>query len=167
MNDQRHPPSQPHPGPAYARPGVQPGPAGAPAGPARVPPAGPTGVVEFTVQGSELTTNLVTPTAFINGHRFVTRYGHQSIVVPAGPVRVEVHTQWMRRYGQATLEFVMQPGQHVPVYYAAPYHQFTTGSIGHTEQKRKGLGGLVLIVGGLLGVFALFIVLVVVSGLAG
>lgn len=126
------------------------------------PPQGPPGFIEFTIQGSELTSNMVVPTATVNGHRVTTRYGHQSIAVPPGPVRLEVYAQWMRRYGQATLDFFVQPGQHVPVYYAAPYHQFTTGSIGHEEQKRKGLGMLLGIIGGIVGFFLLLAIIFVV-----
>ena len=54
------------------------------------------------------------------------------------PNRVEVSTRWMREYGQASLDVVVRPGEVVPVFYAVPWHQFSTGSIGHEKQPRKG-----------------------------
>ena len=44
----------------------------------------------------------------------------------------------MKEYGQASLDVVVQPGEVVPVFYAVPWHQFSRGSIGHEQQKRKG-----------------------------
>jgi hypothetical protein len=41
------------------------------------------------------------------------------------------------------------------VFYASPYHQFTSGSIGHSKVKRKGLGVLLGVVGGILAVIVL------------
>ena len=40
----------------------------------------------------------------------------------------------------------MQQGTTVPGFYAATRHQFTTGSIGHVQQSRKGLGVMIAIV---------------------
>ncbi|WP_197429804.1 hypothetical protein, partial [Auraticoccus cholistanensis] len=56
---------------------------------------------------------------------------------------VEVASHWMRRYGEASIDVDVAPGQTVDVYYAAPFHQWSTGSIGTTPQKRKGTGVLV------------------------
>jgi hypothetical protein len=50
----------------------------------------------------------------------------------------------MRRYGDAELDLVLQPGQAVEVFYAAPYNQFTSGSMGFTKQPRKGLALLLV-----------------------
>src|SRR5699024_113225 len=92
-----------------------------------------------------------------------TRYGRQDVPVPAGPVHVEGYAQWMRTYGQAAMDFTVEPGQTVPVFYAAPMHQFTTGSIGHEEQKRKGMGAFIAILCVVFG----FILLMVVLGIVG
>lgn len=54
--------------------------------------------------------------------------------------------QWMRRYGQAGMEVTVPLGGAVDVYYAAPFSQCTTGSIGMTPQSRKGLAFLLVIV---------------------
>ena len=98
------------------------------------------GGIALTIQGSALTSNMIVPSVRVNGYPIRTQYGRQDIPVPAGPVRVEVSAQWMRTYGQAAMAFTVQPGQLVPVFYAAPMHQFTTGMIGHEPQKRKGIG---------------------------
>ncbi|MFT4298171.1 MAG: hypothetical protein QM597_00820 [Aeromicrobium sp.] len=110
------------------------------------PPAPqPTGTVYLTVQGSVMTSSMLTPNAWINGYPVTVRYGANPIPVPAGPVRVDLSAQWMRTYGQASIAFMLAPGQTVPVYYAAPMHQFTTGSIGFEPVKRKGVTGFVAI----------------------
>ncbi|MGL5850764.1 MAG: hypothetical protein ACRCZD_08285 [Phycicoccus sp.] len=121
------------------------------------PPA--QGTIRMTVQGSELTTNFVPPTVHVNGHQLVSRFGVTDVPVWAGRNRVEVYSQWMRRYGQATLDVDVAPGQVVPVFYAMPWHQFTTGSIGTTKQKRRGAGALFGIAGGLVGLVLLVVLL--------
>ncbi len=101
-----------------------------------------------------MTSSMVTPTVKVNGQWIHARYGRQDVPVPAGPVRVEAYAQWMRTYGQASLEFTAQPGQVVPVFYAAPMHQFTTGNMGHEKQPRKGVGVFI-------GVLAFAVLLIV------
>lgn len=120
---------------------------------------GPGGVIDFTVQGSVLTNNMVAPTVTINGHRVnVPTGGNAPIPAPPGRHHIEVYSQWLRRYGQAAITVDVQPGQRVPVFYAAPFHQFSgKGAIGLEPQKRPGLGGLLAII----GVFLLIIVLIV------
>ena len=109
------------------------------------PPAGqhPMGTVALTVQGSVMTSNAITPSCRINGYPVKVQYGENLIPVPAGPARVDLSAQWLRTYGQAAIEFAVQPGQTVPVFYAAPMHQFTTGTIGHARVKRKGVGAFI------------------------
>lgn len=116
------------------------------------PPAqpGPMGTIALTLQGSVMTSNMIVPSVTVNGYPVPTRYGRQDIPVHPGPVHIEASAQWLRTYGQASLDFTVQPGQVVPVFYAAPMHQFTTGSMGHEQQKRKGVGAFVGIMGGVL-----------------
>ena len=128
-----------------------------PGGPAPQPPA--QGTIRLTIQGNELTAGMLTPTVVVSGHRVNSRFGTMDIPVWAGPNRVDVHTSWMREYGQASLDVVVHPGEVVPVFYAVPWHQFSRGSIGHEKQDRKGLGGMLAVVGGILAVFALFVLL--------
>lgn len=111
-----------------------------------------------------MTSSMITPDAWINGHPVRVAYGTTPISVPAGPVRVELSAQWLRRYGQASLSFTLAPGQRVPVYYVAPMHQFTTGSIGHQPVKRRGVGSFVLIMAAIAALVAAAFVLPVVLG---
>ena len=53
--------------------------------------------------------------------------------------------------------------QAVPVFYASPFHQFTSGSIGHSKVKRKGLGTLL----GVSGAIVVVAVLIAVLGALG
>lgn len=105
------------------------------------PPPGH-GAILLTLQGNALTTGL-TPAVHLDGHRVSGAFGPTLYPLRPGRHRVDVHTQWLRRYGQAGMEVDVREGQVVPVSYAVPWHQFTTGSIGHETQKRKGVGVLV------------------------
>lgn len=126
------------------------------------PPQPPSSIL-LTLQGSEMTSNMITPTVLFNGHRVPARYGPQTIPVYPGPLQIDVHAQWLRRYGEATLRVDVQPGQQIPVFYAAPYHQFTSGSIGHEKQRRKGGLASLGVAGAILAVVLIVIVLVVVA----
>lgn len=97
---------------------------------------------------------MIAPKVTFNGHPIAAPYGTTQLPVPAGPLHVEVHSQWLRRFGQAALDVDVAPGQTVPIFYATPWHQFSTGSIGHTKQHKKGVG-----------LFAGLIVLAVTIGL--
>ncbi len=123
-------------------------------------PQPPTGTIRLTVQGNVATVGL-TPSVRVGGHPIHARFGVQDVPVWAGRVRVEAHTQWMRRYGQAELDVDVPPGAVVPVFYAVPWHQFTRGAMGSTRQKRPGawllpavLGGFVLAVALVVALFA-------------
>lgn len=119
-------------------------------------PVPPMGTVDLTVQGSTLFSgSFIPPKVRINGHPVSGSYGNFAVPVPAGPVRVEAEAQWMRTFGQARLDFTLAPGQTVPVFYAPPIHQFTTGSMGHERQPTKGLG---LFIGVLAAVVAIPVV---------
>jgi hypothetical protein len=118
----------------------------------------PMGMLQLTIQGSIMTSSMIPPKVQLNGYPVKVKYGRNDIPVFAGPLHIDVHCEWMRDFGKAALDFTVQPNQAVPVFYASPYHQFaSTGSIGHTKVKRKGLGFLL----GLLGVILAASVLVV------
>lgn len=110
------------------------------------PPPPPTGWVALTVQGSVMTSNMIPPKVRMNGYPVPTQYGENVVPVHPGRIRVEASCQWLREYGQAMLDIDVAPGQTVPVFYASPYHQFTSGRMGHVRQQRPGVGGLVLII---------------------
>ncbi|GAA1592290.1 hypothetical protein GCM10009742_43830 [Kribbella karoonensis] len=118
-------------------------------------PQGPMGMLQLTIQGSAMTSNLVPPTVHLNGYPVPVKYGRNDIPVPAGPLHVDVHSQWILTYGKAALDCTVQPNEAVPVFYASPYHQFTSGSIGHSKVKRKGLGLLLVLIGVILAVVVL------------
>lgn len=108
---------------------------------------------------------MVAPTVTLNGHSVgVPTGGTAPITAPPGRHQVEVVSQWLRAYGQASLTVDLQPGQRVDVFYAAPYHQFSKGAIGFEPQKRQGLGALLGILG---GVVLLLLLLTVVPALLG
>lgn len=123
------------------------------------PPQPPLATLDLTIQGNVMTSSMVQPSVRINGYPVPTSYGLNRIPVYAGPVRVDVHCQWLRQFGQATLAFQVQPGQVVPAFYAVPWHQFTTGSIGHEKQKRKGAVPFFVLFGGFLAFVFLMVFL--------
>ncbi len=150
----RPPPAQDphHPAPGWA----------AATAPPDAPPGG--GIINLTVQGSVMSSSFVPPSLTINGHRVgLPSSGTQRIPAPAGVHHLVVSCQWIRTYGQAELSVHVAPGQQVDVFYAAPMHQFTTGSIGFEPQTRKGKG----FVFGLLGVMALIFLISIIRLLLG
>ncbi len=136
-----------------------------PGGPGRQPER-PQGTIRLTLQGSVMTAGL-TPVVHVSGHRVNSRFGTMDVPVWAGPNRVDVHTQWTRRYGEASLEVDVPPGAVVPVFYAVPHHVFSRGAIGTERQRRPGLaasiaiilGSVVLVGAAVVGLFALAVAL--------
>jgi hypothetical protein len=141
MSNQQPPQFQPHP-------------------PQQYQPQGPMGMLHLTIQGSMLTSTMIPPTVHLNGYKVPVKYGRNDIPVFAGPLHVEIHSQWMRDFGRAALDFTVLPNQAVPVFYASPYHQFASaGSIGHSKVKRNGLGVIFGLVGAVVAVSLLVILL--------
>lgn len=129
------------------------------------PPAqAPAGWVALTLQGSVMTSNMIAPKVRMNGHPVPASYGQNPILVHPGRIRVDISCQWLREYGQATLDIDVAPGQTVPVFYAAPLHQFTRGRIGHEKQPRPGVVGLVVTLVLLLAFVAAVVAAAVVAG---
>ncbi|NIK55780.1 hypothetical protein [Kribbella shirazensis] len=122
-------------------------------------PQVPTGMLQLTIQGSALTSNMIPPTVHLNGHPVSVKYGRNDIPVFAGPLHIDIHSQWIRVYGQAALDCTVLPNQAVPVFYASPFHQFTSGSIGHSKVKRKGLGTFFALMAGIIAVTLLLTLL--------
>nr|WP_257907453.1 hypothetical protein [Janibacter limosus] len=108
------------------------------------PPAGH-GALMLTMQGSRVSAGL-TPTVRIDGYPVPASFGPNFYPLRPGQHRVDVHAQWMRQYGRAAMGLDIREGQTVPGFYAVPWHQFTTGSMGHGKQSRKGLGVMIAIV---------------------
>ncbi|MGN0063700.1 MAG: hypothetical protein ACI379_05615 [Nocardioides sp.] len=108
-------------------------------------PLPPPGFIDLTIQGSVLTSNMLTPNVVIDGRHVPAQYGRNVIPVVPGRHHIHLYGEWMRRYGQADLQVDVQQGAYVPVFYRAPLHQFTTGNIGHEPQPVKGWWVLVLL----------------------
>jgi hypothetical protein len=123
--------------------------------PPRFQPQGPMGMLHLIIQGSALTSSMIPPTVHLNGYPVPVRYGRNDIPVPAGPLHVAIYSQWIRAYGKAALDCTVLPNQAVPVFYASPYHQFTSGSIGHSKVKRKGIGAVFGLIGAIFAVILL------------
>lgn len=123
----------------------------------------PPGFIALTIQGNAMSSSMLTPNVLIDGRPVPASYGQNTIPVYPGPHRVELSAQWLRRYGQAALDLHVAPGQSVPVFYRAPLHQFSTGSIGHERQKAKGKGCFFAI----LGVVAFFLLVAVLAAVFG
>ncbi|WP_460702348.1 hypothetical protein [Myceligenerans halotolerans] len=118
----------------------------------------PDATLRFTVQGNVMTSNMVPPMLTIDGHKAPSRMsGSVDIPIESGRHHLEASSQWLRRYGQAAFDVHVAPEQTLEVFYAPPFHQFTSGAMGLTRQKRKGAG----LMWGVFGALGLFIVLVV------
>ncbi|MFC6707591.1 hypothetical protein [Flexivirga alba] len=125
---------------------------------------GPEGTIELTLQGNALTSNMLTPQVQIDGFPVPASYGLNRLPVPAGRHTVSAYATWLVKYGQASYDVDVQPGQSVPVFYAAPMIQFLKGAMGPTKQKRGGKGFFI----GLIAVLVLIVILVVViASIAG
>jgi hypothetical protein len=127
-----------------------PGPPPQPAQPQQPPAQQPVGWLNLTLQGSVMTSSMITPMVKINGYLVKASYGPNVIPVYAGPTRVDIEAQWLKTYGQASLETVVPEGHTVNVFYAAPMHQFARGNIGYEKQKRPGVAAFLAIIAAVL-----------------
>ena len=138
-------------------PGPPPGPV--PRSPEEPPAQPPIGWLRLVLQGSAMTSSMITPAVTVNGYRVPAQYGENVIPVHAGPNRVDVSCQWLKRYGEATLETTVPEGGQVLAYYAAPLHQWSRGAIGYERQKRPGKGSFVVTMAVILAVVVLLVML--------
>ena len=127
------------------------------------PPPPPPGYLRVNLQGNRGIT-LITPSVQVNGYPVPAQFGANVIPMPPGVHTVSAHAQWMWRYGQATQQVQLAPGQTVDVYYAAPLLTFMRGAMGFTKQKVPGLVPFVsLLVLLLLAVVGLLLVAILAS----
>ncbi|GAA2228114.1 hypothetical protein GCM10010413_25140 [Promicromonospora sukumoe] len=117
--------------------------------------------LSVTVQGNVLTTNMVAPTLTVDGWPApLPAVGTQRIPIRSGRHRLQVYSQWLRRYGHAVLDVDVAPGQTLEVFYAPPHQNFyDEGAIGFSPQVRRGRGLMI-------GIWAMIgLLLAVVCGL--
>lgn len=107
-----------------------------------------------------MTSNMITPKVQIDGHPVPASYGSNHLPVPAGRHTISAEATWIVKYGQASYDVEVQPGQTVPVFYAAPMVQFMKGRMGPTKQKRPGASAFVILI-------AVIVVIVVIAVIAG
>lgn len=119
----------------------------------------PMAYLDLTIQGTQGLTAWIPPRVWINGVFTKVSFGRQMVLVPAGPVQIDVNAQWLTTYGRAQMRLGLAPGQTVPVFYAMPWVTFGAGAIGHIAQKRPGVGFLI-------GVLAIPLALIGLSMLA-
>lgn len=124
-----------------------------------VPGQPPVGWIDLTIQGSHMTSNMIAPTALLNGHQMPTQYGRNVFPVPPGHWTVDMYTQWTWKFGRASMNFDVAEGQTVPVFYAAPFTTFNRGAIGHEKQSKPGLLGFLA----MMAVLVLVVVGIVVA----
>jgi len=117
------------------------------------------GWLRLVLQGSALTSSMITPAVTINGYRVPAQYGDNVIPVHAGPNRIDVSCQWLKRFGEATLDTTVPENGQVTAYYAAPMHQFSRGAIGFEKQQRPGRVGFVVTIAVIVVIVTLLFVL--------
>jgi hypothetical protein len=141
-----------------------------------LPVVAPDAALSFTVQGNIMTSNMIAPTLTIDGYLApVPIAGTRQIPIMSGRHHLRAHSQWMRRYGHATIDIDVVPGQTLEVFYAPPYHQFIDdGSMGLSPQPRKGRAFFIIaawVVPGLFILGALSVlfagIVVILRGMAG
>ncbi|GAA1759412.1 hypothetical protein GCM10009795_002220 [Nocardioides hankookensis] len=112
----------------------------------------------MTVQGSVMTSNMISPKVRLNGYPVASHYGENVFPVPPGAWHIDVECIWVRTYGRAALDVDVVEGQTVDTFYAPPYHQFSGGRLGLERQKRAGPGIFVAILAVALAVIVIGIV---------
>lgn len=115
------------------------------------------GLLRVNIQGSVMTSSMLVPKLLVDGYEVASVYGANAFAVAAGRHQVELYAQWMRRYGQASMAVEVPAGGVLDVFYAAPLHQFSRGSIGLTKQPHKGMA--------LFGVMIAFVLVVVIGAM--
>lgn len=108
------------------------------------PPPPPPGYLRVNLQGNRMLT-MITPSVQVNGYPVPAQFGPNVIPMPPGVHTVSAHAQWMWRYGQASQQVHVAPGQTVDVFYAAPVLTFMSGAMGPVKQKVPGLVPFVLL----------------------
>lgn len=80
------------------------------------------------------------PTVLVDGQPILALWGTTVVPVAVGAHRIEIgyYNALSSRYVLAPFDFVVAPGQQVPIHYASPYGQ-ALGAIGHQPQSHPGM----------------------------
>ncbi|MEU6130395.1 hypothetical protein ABZ805_14585 [Saccharopolyspora sp. NPDC047091] len=149
----QYPGSGPVPPPqSSSGPAPQPYPGQQPTHPATAPPAGAGRLVlDSSYDPLAFTMGLLKPGITINGRPGpVARWGRTVVDVPPGQYQVELHVNYLWRFGSATAVVPVHAGGQVDVFYRAPMVTFGAGAIGPGPQATPNRR---LIVGLLIGWF--------------
>lgn len=90
---------------------------------------------------------LMKPTAVINGHSVPLEWGHNVIQAQPGVHQIEVHCQYLWKIGKAKITVDNTAAPAAPIYYAAPWHNFAGGAIGHQPVKNPGGIAMLAVIG--------------------
>ncbi len=126
--------------------------------------APPTGFVRLHLQGSKLSSSMMTPTVRINGALVQAGYGENLLPVWAGTNTIASQGEWMWSYGKAALTVDIAPGQVVDVWYAAPALTFIDGSMGFSRQKHRGRTAVYSVLGVLVALAVAVIIFAAMGG---
>ena len=106
---------------------------------------------------------MITPKLTIDGYPVPVRW--QTNVYPVLPGRrhVVAEASYLWTFGRAEADADVPPGQTVELHYSSPVITFLRGSIGPTEQPRRGALALALLLGLPVALLLVVIVAAVVS----
>jgi hypothetical protein len=121
-------------------------------------------VVELRKPFGMLSSSMISPVLSIDGYPAPARWEQNVFPVVAGQHIVQVASNYMWRYGAASLPVEIRPGQSVVVHYAGPVITFLSGRMGFEEQARPGMAVFWAILAVPVVLLVLLLVLVVGNG---
>ncbi|WP_263249017.1 hypothetical protein [Saccharopolyspora rosea] len=131
------------------------GPLGQPMAP---PPPGMGRVVlDYSYMPLAFVLALFKPSVTINGRPMRGAWSRTPVDLPPGQHHIQVHVNYLWKFGHATAVVPVGAGQQVDVFYRAPAVAFGGGAIGPQPQQTPNLG---LAIGMMVGVFVLWLLLI-------
>lgn len=103
-------------------------------------------MLRLTMPGNVMTSLMTPPIVTLDGQllNVPKSWGTFDFPVQAGNHHLHAHAQLLKTFGNADIDFSIQPGQLVEIFYAAPAHQLASrGNIGFTPQKKPGMGAMI------------------------
>jgi hypothetical protein len=106
---------------------------------------------------------LISPVVKIDGYPADARWEQNSYPVPAGHRQIEVASNYLWQYGQATMGVDVTPGQAVEVHYSGPMMTMMSGKMGFSPQPRPGMLAFGLIISLPIVLILIFVFAAIVS----